>query len=219
MISSSMCAASSGPGRRSATRRTGRNTSATSRGTAVATCSSTSIRSGPMPTPTSSPSTTTCRSRTGGMGSSTPMLSKAGPRSTTGPICNPTSPGARVLSGSMPRKPIARRRRARQSAMAAQASLGCSATRISAPGGRSRISTAPVAWRRRRPRHGCRNRNRSGSPSSAVPPWIVAPTSRTCSSKQMPHVAHRRRLHLLRSPWRGSRATQHLSDQVDMRRG
>jgi hypothetical protein len=95
---------------------------------------------------------------------------RAGPRSTTGPICRRTSRAAKASTGSMPARRIARRRCALRSRMARRPSRGSSATRICAPGGRTRITTARAGWRAGRRRRGRRSRSRSGSPNSAVPP-------------------------------------------------
>ena len=135
----------------------------------AATCSSTSIRSGPIRRSISSGSTTTCRCRTGATGSSMPTRPRAGPRSTTGPTCRGTSRAAKASTGSMPARPTAPRRSAPRSPMARPASRGSSATRICAPGGRTRTTTARAGWRAGRRRHGRRSPSRSGSPSSAVP--------------------------------------------------
>ncbi len=95
--------------------RTGRSISGTSRAMAAATCSSTSIRSGPIRRSISSASTTTCRSPTGATGSSMPTRPRVGPRSTTGPTCRGTSRAAKASTGSMPAPPTAPRRSARRS--------------------------------------------------------------------------------------------------------
>ena len=206
-----MCARSSGPGRRSAMRPTGRSISGTSRATAAATCSSTSIRSGPIRRSISSGSTTTCRSPTGATGSSMPTRPRAGPRSTTGPTCRRTSRAAKASTGSMPARPTAPRRSARRSPTAPPASRGSSATRICAPGGRTRITTARAGWRAGRRRHGRRSPSRSGSPSSAARPSTGAPTSPTSSSTRSRRRASRRIS-------RGAGATTRSSAPISRRR-
>ena len=206
-----MCARSSGPGRRSAMPPTGRSISGTSRATAAATCSSTSIRSGPIRRSISSASTTTCRCRTGATGSSMPTRPRAGPRSTTGPTCRGTSRAAKASTGSMPAPPTAPRRSAPRSPTAPPASRGSSATRICAPGGRTRITTARAGWRAARRRHGRRSPSRSGSPSSAAPPSTGAPTSRTSSSTRSRPRASRRIS-------RGAGATTRSSAPISRRR-
>ena len=102
---------------------------------------------------TSSASTTTCRSPTGATGSiiSTPRAPTRSPTSTT---CAATSRAARASTGTTPAPPIARRRSARRSPTAPQASHGSSATRTCAnwwsnphrnrPGGVE--SGSPTAW-------------------------------------------------------------------------
>ena len=171
---------------------TGRNTSAIIRKTAVATSISTSTRSGPMPTSTSSASTTICRCPTGATVSTMPTRLKAGPRSTTVPICRRISRAAKASTGSTPAPPTAPRKSVRPSPMALQAPLGCFAPRTSAPGGRTRISTARAGWRAAWPQHGCRNPNPSASPNWAARPSTGAPTSRTSSSIRNRPKASRR---------------------------
>ncbi len=173
-------------------RPTGASISGTGRAMAAATCSFTSTRFGPIRRSISSGSTTTCRCRTGATGSSMRTRPRAGPRSTTVPICRVTSRAARASTGSMPARRIGRRRCAPRSPTAPPASHGSSATRICAAGGRTRTTTAPVAWRAGRRRHGRRSPSRSGSPNSAVRPSTGARTSRTSSSTRSRPRASRR---------------------------
>ena len=185
--------------------------SGTSRAMAAATCSSISIRSGPIRRSISSASTTTCRSPTGATGSSMPTRPRAGPRSTTAPTCRGTSRAAKASTGSMPAPPTAPRRSAPRSPTARPASRGSSATRICAPGGRTRITTVRAGWRAGRRRRGRRSPSRSGSPSSAAPPSTGAPTSRTSSSTRSRRRASRRIS-------RGAGATTRSSGPISRRR-
>ena len=193
-ICSRMCGRFSGRGSRSAMPPTGRNTSVTSRVTARATCSSTSTRSGADPEidfvgiDNYMPLV-----RTGATGfEHADPRSRAGPRSTTGAISKRTSRAAKASTGSMPARRIARRRCAPRSPTAPPASPGSSATRICAPGGRTRTTTVPLAWRAARRPRGRRSPSRSGSPSSAARPSTGAPTSPTSSSiRNRPRASRR----------------------------
>jgi hypothetical protein len=74
----------------------------------------------------------------------------------------------------------------------AAASRGSSATRICAPGGRTRIMTARAGWRAGRRPRGNPSPSRSGSPNSAARPSTVARTSPMCSSTRSRRKASRR---------------------------
>jgi hypothetical protein len=98
-----------------------------------------------------------------------------------------------------------------RSPMARRGSRGSSATRICAPGGRTRTTTARAGWRAARRPRGRRSPSRSGSPSSAVPPSTGARTSRTSSSTRSPRRASRRIS-------RGAGATTRSSAPISRRR-
>ena len=183
-ISPPTCGRSSGPARRSATPPTGRSTSGTSRGDGSRrrllpprSALGRSRRS------ISSASTTTCRSsdwRDGARASrrAAGCARDLRPRLPAGR----TSRAAKASTGSTPAPPTATAQVRTPITDGAPASPGCSATRISAPGGRTRTSTGRAGSRAARRRRGCRRASRSASPRSAARRSTGARTSRTSSS-------------------------------------
>ena len=134
-------------------RPTGRNTTRTGRPTARATSSSTWTRCGPTRTSTSSASTITCRCRDWRDGS---------PNIDSDPVAGPVHDLRQGLSRAQcrgrrglrlvlrQRRRPGRRRPARRSSTRPMASIGCSARRTSAPGGRTPIARRPGGVRETR---------------------------------------------------------------------
>gem|GEM_PF-5412842 len=99
------------------------------------------------------------------------------------------------MTGIMPVTVIAARDSARRSPMGWQESLGSIATRIFAPGGAIRISTASTGLKRQARPAGCRSRSRSGLRSLAARRWTRGRTSRMSfpirSRRKMPRPISR----------------------------
>ena len=131
----------------------------------------TSIRSGRIPTLMLLASTTTCRCRIG----ASMVIRSTGPsiRRQIRPICEPGLRVVRALTGIMPATPIVLPDCAARYPIFT-AKTGSGATRISAAGGKTRITNGKTASARHSRHNGFPRRSRYGSPNSDARqlPWV-----------------------------------------------